>query len=210
MRSVRVALAVGLVLTATAVGVALSRSQFTVAGSNGVPYELPYTRVAGGSSGCQESGTIPQGTTAIRLPLGANQGPKVTLKVLAGSVVITHGVRQAGWGFAKTVTIPVKRVSRTVPHTRVCIVLGPDLEPVNIYATFGRAAIIAGAESEAPMYRVEYLRPGHRSWWSLVSSVAHRMGLGRAASGTWIVFLVVALMITVATLASRLILRELP
>jgi len=36
------------------------------------------------------------------------------------------------------------------------------------------------------------------------------MGLGHAASGTWVVFLLIALMIVVAVLASRLLLRELP
>jgi Predicted membrane protein (DUF2142) len=41
----------------------------------------------------------------------------------------------------------------------------------------------------------------------MASSVARRMGLGHAPGGTWIVFLLMALMITVATLASRLILR---
>jgi hypothetical protein len=56
---------------------------------------------------------------------------------------------------------------------------------------------------------MEYLRPGRKSWWSLASSVAHHMGLGHAASGTWIVFLVLALMLTVVILASRLALREL-
>jgi hypothetical protein len=210
MRSVRVALAVGLALTAAVVGVAMSRSRLTVAGTNGVPFELPFESVPGGSSGCQESGTMPQGTTAIRVSFGANMGPKVSLKVLSGSAVITHGERHAGWGFAKSVTVPVKRVSRTVPHARVCITFGPDQEPVEIYGTYGRIAIIAGAESEAALYRVEYLRPGQRSWWSLASSVAHHMGLGRAGSGTWIVFFVIALMITITILMSRLILREMP
>lgn len=199
-RSVRVALAVGLALTVTAVGVAMSRSRLTLAGTNNVPTELPFSSVPGGSSGCQESGTLPQGTTAVRLSLGANLGPRVSLKVLSGSMLVTQGARQAGWGFAKTVTIPVARVSRTVPHARVCIALGADQEPVEIYGTY--------SEGETPAYRVEYLRPGHRSWWSLASFVADRMGLGRAVSGTWIVFVVIALMIAVATLTSRLILRE--
>jgi hypothetical protein len=35
------------------------------------------------------------------------------------------------------------------------------------------------------------------------------MGLGRAASGTWIVFLAIALMATVATVVSKLLLKEL-
>jgi hypothetical protein len=39
--------------------------------------------------------------------------------------------------------------------------------------------------------------------------VARRMGLGHAPSGTWVVFLLMGMMIVVAVLATRLILREL-
>jgi hypothetical protein len=210
MRSVLVALIVGLALTATAVGVALSRTRLTVAGTNSVPVELPFESAGGGSSGCQDSGTMPQGTTAIRLSMGANMGPKVRLEVLSGSTVVTRGERNAGWGFAQTVTIPVKRVSHTVPNSRICLAFGGDIEPVVISGVFGRFAIIAGYNSEVPLYRVEYLHPGHRSWWSLASFVAHRMGHGRAAGGAWVAFLVIALMLAVTVLTSRLILRELP
>ena len=58
------------------------------------------------------------------------------------------------------------------------------------------------------MLRFEYLRPGSSSWWSLASSVAHRMGLGRSPAGTWIVFFLIAIMIAVAALASLMVLRE--
>jgi hypothetical protein len=57
--------------------------------------------------------------------------------------------------------------------------------------------------------RVEYLRPGDASWWSIAPEVARRMGLGHAAAGTWSVLLVLALMGCVVVLCSRLILREL-
>ena len=57
--------------------------------------------------------------------------------------------------------------------------------------------------------RVEYLRPGGASWWSVAPEVARRMGLGRAAPGTWIVLLVLALMGCLVALCSRLVLREL-
>src|SRR5262249_13894834 len=56
-------------------------------------------------------------------------------------------------------------------------------------------------------FRIEYLRPAHGSWWARASSVAHRMGLGHAPSGTWIVFGEIALMIAITVLASRLVLR---
>ena len=55
-----------------------------------------------------------------------------------------------------------------------------------------------GSAGRTVNFRVEYLRAGHGSWWSRASSVARHMGLGHAASGTWIVFLLIALMITIA------------
>jgi hypothetical protein len=56
--------------------------------------------------------------------------------------------------------------------------------------------------------RVEYLRRG-RSWWSLVPTVARRIGLGHALGGGWNVLLVLALMAALVFCASRLALREL-
>ena len=208
-RSVQIALAVGLALVAIAITVVLSRSPLTVAGTNSIPAFRGVAYAKGGSSGCQMSGTMPQGTTAIRISASANTGPTVTLKALSGGQVITQGKRPAGWGIDETVTVPVKRVSRTIPNVRLCVTFGPALEPVEINGAEVRTSTPSGKTVRGVRLRVEYLRPGHASWWSLASSVAHRMGLGHAPSGTWIVFLLIALMITVATLASRLLLREL-
>jgi hypothetical protein len=201
---VRVALAVGLALTAIAVGVVLTRSPLTVAGTNSITAHSGIAFARGGSSSCQVAGTLPQGTSAIRISASANTGPRVALTALAGPLVITRGEREAGWGIDETVTVPVKRVPRTIPNARICTAFGPAIEPIEI-----NGAMVQSATGTSARLRVEYLRPGHRSWWSLASSVAHRMGLGHAPSGTWIVFVLIALMITVAALATRLVLREL-
>jgi hypothetical protein len=206
--SVRAALAVGLALAVAAIGVVLSRSPLTVAGTNSVPADSNVGYLVGDTSRCESSGTLPQGTSAIRITAASNTGPRMTLKALSGSLVLTHGERDAGWGVDASVTVPVTRLPRTVPDTRICIALGPTLEPVPLRGSDVQTTAANGT-TVAPGFRIEYLRAGQKSWWSLASSTAHRMGLGRAASGTWIVFLVIALMITVATLASRLILREL-
>jgi hypothetical protein len=196
---VRVALAASLVLAATAVGVVLSRAPLTVVGTNSIP--TPASEyVKGASSRCQFGGTLPQGTSAIRISAGSNLGPRVTLKVLSGAQVVTEGERDPGWGTDQTVTVPVRRVPRTIPNANVCIAFGPTIEVIHINGTLRFLSVTP---------RIEYLRPGRASWWSLASSIAGRMGRGHAPGGSWIVFLLLALMITVATLASRLILREL-
>ena len=57
--------------------------------------------------------------------------------------------------------------------------------------------------------QITYLGTGRSSWLALASSVATHMGLGRDPSGTWVAFLVAALMLAIAALATRLALGEL-
>jgi hypothetical protein len=191
-------------LTVIAIAVVLFKAPLTVAGTNSVFANPGIAGVKGPSSGCQVSGTIPRGTTAIRISVTSNTGPSVSLRALSGSQVITHGKRGAGWGVAETVTVPVQHVVRTTSSNQTCIAFGPTVEPLTINGALGPTTAVG----RAVMMRIEYLRPGPSSWWSLASSVAHRMGLGHAFGGTWIVFLLLALMISVAILAARLVLRE--
>lgn len=210
MRSVRVALAVALALLAAAVGVVLSHSRLTVIGGNKTSSAVRMARAKGGTRGCFRGATVPEGTSAVRISLSANVGPRVTLQVLSGEAVVAHGVRDAGWGIQESVTVPVTRVPRTVTNARICLAIGSAVEPVQLNRFRVQTTAPDGTIHYTEGFRIEYLRAGHSSWWSLASSVAHRMGLGHAASGTWLVFLVIALMLAVAALATRLILRELP
>jgi hypothetical protein len=211
MRSVKIALGGGLALLAIALLAVLSHSPLTVAGANGI--EAPHFRnggVAGGSSSCQPGGTVPRGTSAIRISLGANVNPTVSVQVLSGSRVITHGERPAGGALSASATVPVTPVAHTVNDTRLCIKLGPSGEVVGIRAI---GPPQGAGERIYPLQDVElgaeYLRPGSSSWWSRIPSIADRFGLGRAAGGTWIGFLAIAIMLGVAILAARLTLREL-
>jgi hypothetical protein len=204
--SVRAALAIGLALMATALIVVLSQSPLTVAGTNSIPAYKAVASAAGGSGGCQPSGTMPRGTSAIRISASANTGPRVTVKALSGAQLITSGERDAVWGVDETVTVPVKRVPRAIPNTSICIAFGPTVEHIQINGALVPTTSASGQSGRALMFRVEYLRPGHSSWWSLASSVARRIGLGHAAAGTWIVFALIALMVAVIALASWLLL----
>jgi hypothetical protein len=129
----------------------------------------------------------------------------VKLTARSGLQIVGSGERTAGWGIAESLTVPINRVGEVSPNTEICLKFGPAVEPVAISGALVRN--VAGGE--VPSFRVEYLQAGSKSWWSLASGVAERMGRGHAPSGTWIVFLLIALMIAVAALASQLILREL-
>jgi hypothetical protein len=211
MRSVKIALAMALALVAVAVGAVLFHHPLGAVGANAV--EAPLYRnggVFGNASSCEKGETVPRGTTAIRISLGANVDPRITVKVFAGSRLITQGERSPGGGLNASATVPVERVSETVHDARVCMSLGPSEEPIGIRGIpVQRPADGNVYELQGVELRMEYMQPGPSSWWSLITPIAYHFGLGRAASGTWIVFLVLALMLTVVALASSLALKEL-
>jgi hypothetical protein len=204
-----VALIVGLALVAIAIGVVLSRSPLEVAGTNSIPATSAAGYAPGGTTACQPSGTIPEGTTAIRISASQNVGPKVTLEAFSGPSIVARGERAACWGIDETVTVPVERVAHAIPNAKICVVIGPVTEAVQINGVQLHTTSRFGAPETVVRFGVEYLRPGSSSWFSLASTVARRMGFGHAPSGTWIVFLLLALTITIVALASRLLLREL-
>jgi hypothetical protein len=210
MRSVKIALGVALALVVIAVGAVLSRSPLTVAGANAV--QAPLYRdgsVEPNATRCQSAGTVPQGTSAIRISLGANVDPRITVKVFEGSRLATQGTRNAGGGLNASATVPVSRVSRPLTDAELCVTLGPDPEVVGIRGIPTQAAPNGVYSLKDVALRTEYLQPGQSSWWSRIPSIADRFGLGRAASGTWIGFLVLALMLAVVVITCRLTLREL-
>jgi hypothetical protein len=209
MRRATIALMLGLAVLGVGIGVVLARSPLTVAGTNSVALQGSVA-THGDISGCQESGTVPQGTSAIRVSLAAVVGPRVSLKVLSGSRVVSEGERAAGWGVDDNVVVPVRRLSRAVRDARVCTSIGPTVEPraregLLIDGTKVRPLTTERSLLEDAKLRMEYLRPSSKSWWSFVPSIAHHMGLGHAAGGAWLVFLVLALMLVVVALASRLV-----
>jgi len=209
MRRVKIALASGLAVTAGTLGIVASRSPLTVVGTDSVAAHDDVGHIQPDASVCQNGGTVPEGTTAIRASLSANAGPRVSLAVLSGSRVLTEGQRAAGWGIEETVTVPVRRLPHAVSDATVCLGVGPSVEVVQVNGSIAPVASAGGGDPGSASLRLEYLRPGRSSWWSLISSITHNMGLGRAPSGGLVSLLVLALMLAIAILTSRLILREL-
>jgi hypothetical protein len=210
MRSVRIALASGLGLTAIAIGLVLAHSPMSVAGTNGI---LPEERLAvtdRSATYCQAHELLPRSTSAIRLSLSAFIGPRVSVVVSSGGRTITGGTRGSGWK-SRVVTIPVKPLPRTISEATVCTSFRPHNETLTV---FGAATPHASAARFGPQVlpgkmRIEYLRAGERSWASMARAIVRRMGLGRAGGGSWIVLPALVLLATVVVLASRLVLKEL-
>jgi len=210
MRNAKITLAVGLALTAAAIAVVLSRSPLVVAGGNSVPPKLDAELVKGGVGSCQPAARIPSGTSAVRIAIEARAvGPGVSVKILSGSRVLSGGRQVAGWGAAPNVTVPIERFDRPVTGAHICVAIGPTVEPFRFRGTAAHPLKGGVGKLSDVTLRMEYLRADNKSWWSLASSIGYHMGLGRAAGGAWIAFLVLALMLAVTALTTLLAVREL-
>jgi hypothetical protein len=207
-----IALIASLALIGLSVAVTLANSPARLAGDNSISDDetLALTQ-RDGSRACQGKETLPSETSAIRLSLSTNIGPRVSVSVLSGTEIATHGVQNGGWTGGE-VTIPVTPLPHRLTNVTVCTLLSNYNGEVGVngQATPSpEAAIGNGGEKLPGRYTIEYLRAGDRSWLSQVASVARHMSLGRAASGIWVVFLALALLLTVVTITSWAIVREL-
>jgi hypothetical protein len=217
---VKVTLALGIALLAAVGALVLTRSPPRTLGASSTPTVEPLTHLAGDISVCQANETLPADVSAIRLSMWAFLGWKLHVIAYSGSRVLTEGRRGADWT-SDTVTVPVKPLDRATSNVVLCFAIGPNSEPALILGQKASpqvaAAVLTGITPNSKLtgrlpgrVGVEYLASGQGSWWSRVEEVARRMGLGRAFSGTWIAFLVAALMAGVGVLAVRLALREIP
>jgi hypothetical protein len=205
------ALAAGLALMAIAIGVTLTRSPPIVAWSDSTPLNGAIAHTRTSARACQGDETLPRGASAVRLSLYAVYGPRLSVAVLSGERVLTSGALGAGWT-AEAVTVPLRPLRHGASHVKLCFALGPTSELIGMIgspAGPGEATTTGDGHRLGGRMRIEFVRPGRRSWLSLASSVARRMGLGHTAAGTWVVLLLAAVMATVLAGASWLTAREL-
>jgi hypothetical protein len=197
-------------MIATAGIVTLSRSPLVLARANFPETHHAIVSADGSARACQAREVLPRGTSAIRLGMTTVIGPRVAVKILSGSRVVAEGSHAPGWDGA-SVTIPVRPLPRTTAPVKICFQLSSANGTIELLGLPARKTVAATTEGHALPGRVhiEYLRPSSQSWWSMANAVAWRLSIGRAFSGTWIVFLVLALLIVLVTLPVWLITREL-
>jgi hypothetical protein len=210
-RRVGFALALGLSALAAGIGLTLAHAPTTVARSNRAPVGeqlLAGTRTP--TVYCQGGELLPRGTSALRIWLSAVSGPRVTVAVTAQGRSVTGGSRGSEW-IGGSVTVPVRPLSYTVSGASVCVSFAVSDETVYVQGNRTPPASATREEGQPIAGRmwIEYLHPGARSWASLISSTARRLGLGRAFSGLWVVFFVLALLSAIVIASCGLVLREL-
>lgn len=206
---IRITIAIGLALTVVAAGVALARSPLVRIGSDGTPLPTEVGATAVPATVCQGEETVPAGTTAIRVSMLSLMGPRVKLVAHSQGQVVTSGELGYGWT-GSIVSIPVKRVVGTHPHTTICVSLAKRRQLVNLRGADTKIspAVIEGSHVLTGRMRFDYMQPDSKSWFSLALPTARRIGLN-IGGGAGIVVIPLLLLLSVATLASWLLVRDL-
>jgi hypothetical protein len=202
--STRIAVVCGLVTIAAGIAFVMSRSPPALARSNAVPILGPLASVSSPYEACQGHEVLPSGTTSIRLSLEAMYGPAVHVRVWRDGRLLTSGRRASGWS-RQSVTVPLEPLAASFAGVSVCFAIAPVDETVEV-----KGSPDAGGSPRGGAIRMEDLRPGRRSWWSLASAVARRMSLGRATGGVWVVVVAAAAMLALAAIVSLLLARAPP
>ena len=207
---VGIALAAALLLIAIAAAATLAHKPLVLAMENAPFTHTELVRATGPVGACQTKEVLPAGTSAIRFGLTTVLGSKVSVKVFSGSRLVTQGEQAPGWEGA-SVTVPVKALAHRLTGAKVCLHLSLLSSPIAMlgWDTPRDQAAIGEHKPLPGRMHIEYLRPAEGSWWTMASSVAFNLGLGRAASGAGNALLLMALAAALIALSSWLLLREL-
>jgi hypothetical protein len=212
---VRLAIGLGLLLVVGALVVVLSKSEQRLAGTNA------QVRVSGNDvvfpgrkASCQPEG-LPQDTTAVRVFAGVPKGSAGPMDLVIkknGRTIATGRFDELQDGLPATTRLS-PFVSREVTSVEVCfrnrgrstIRLAGDRTPVRFSGSNPFGFLFA----DEP--RVDYLRAGEESWWSLAGVVADRFGRGKTSFfGSWTMWAVFALVGATWAAALVLLLRKRP
>jgi hypothetical protein len=206
---IRLTIAIGLALTALAVGISLARSPLVRAGTDGTPLPTEIGATSVPATICQGEETVPAGTTAIRVSLLSLLGPRIKLVARSGGQAVTTGEIGYGWTGA-VVAIPVTRVVGIHAHTKICVTLAKRQQLVNLRGvnTKFSPAVTEGKQVLPGRMRFDYLRPDSSSWLSLALPTARRIGLN-IGGGAGIVLIPLMLLLSAVALTSWLLARDL-
>jgi hypothetical protein len=212
---VLMAVGVGLALVVGALLVVLSKSEQRLAGSNAqVRVSGNDVPLRGGKRHCQPEG-IPPEAVEIRVFTGVPKGTAGPL-----DVVIRQGKRSISRGSfgqvedGQPATTKLRpSVPREVTSGEVCLINRGD---ATIRLAGDRTAIrFSGANPYGILLadepRVDYLRAGSESWWSIAGSVAQRFGLVKTSFfGSWTMWAIFGLVGATWIAAIAILLRRTP
>jgi hypothetical protein len=208
---VALVLAIGLVAIAVAGVAILARSEPRRSGTNLISDSGFVIPLAAGRQLCEPGELLPGDTGGLRLAAdsGGDAGPRLSVRVFSPQGLISSGELAPGWR-SEAVSIPIRRVARTLPSAIVCL-RNAGSRPVS----FGGSAPASGFVIELAgkpfrgRLRIEYMRPGSESWLSLLPTLVYRFSLAKSdIARHWAWIAVIVLMLLAVGLAARTVLRE--
>jgi hypothetical protein len=207
----RIVVALGLIAIAIAAAAILSQRSQRRSGTN-LTADVGYVlTLPAGQQLCEPGELIPGDTGALRLQAsaGALPGPEVAFTVSDARGPLSSGVLKPGWR-GGTVTIPLTRVRSTAPGTMICLV-NHGARPISLGGSVPDAdfyVVLNGKPLNGRM-RIEYMRPGSESWFSLLPTLAHRFSLAKAdAVRHWAAVAAIVLMLLAIVVALRTVLKQ--
>jgi hypothetical protein len=143
---------------------------------------------------CQYNEVVPPGTTALRMTFGDydKPGPPLGIEITASRKVagavqveqVARGHLAVGWAQG-VVLVPITHVRHEVDGAVVCI-SNRGRSPVAIaglptsVGDFGLYDLQDGVSAPVEV-RIDYMLPGHPSWFGMLGTLAHRMTLGKGS-----------------------------
>jgi hypothetical protein len=206
----RVVLIGGLVALAVAVAVTLAERGARQAGSNRIPAGQFVAQLPARKTLCQDGELVPGDSAGLKLTVGTyhRPGPPVRVTITRSGQPVADGGLAAGWTQGNHVRFPIAPVRRTTQGSRVCLTnAGPATLALGGSPTAELPARLDGRRTPGRV-RIEYVRPGRESWWSLLPTVSYRFGLGKAPGlGAWTLALAVGLALSAIGAAAWLLAR---
>ncbi|HYV16728.1 MAG TPA: hypothetical protein VE972_11990 [Conexibacter sp.] len=195
-------LAIGLTLLALGLVVTLSQTAARRTGTDGTSVTEALAVTSSDGTFCQPRELVPAGTGAVRLSLKATtrRSSTVAVAVMRGRTTLARGARTSRWS-GEQLDVPLRSTLHADVVGRICVTLGGHA-PIALggMPTGTKVAARTGRQALSGRLRIEYLRPGRESWWSLASTVAHRITIGHPLPGS-----PAALLAVLLTLASILV-----
>lgn len=200
----------GLVGIAAALAVTLSQRRTHLSSTNSVRPAIYLVRLAGGDTLCQAGELVAGGTGAVRVFVGGygkRVGP-LRLTVFATGRRSVAGAAVRGY-HEGNLAIRVLPPRAAIPRATVCI-RNAGREPIALAGREGIAPVArVGSRSTPGRIEIEYLQRRPKSWWSLARTIAHRVGVARAAFiGGWSLWVAAILLGLAWLVALRQLLSE--
>jgi hypothetical protein len=179
----RVVLAGGLLVIVLVLCLTLLESAPRRSGTDLTPEYAFVTGISAGGSICQNQEILPEDTAALVMTIGSYGKPGPPLRVTVADEAgrqLTRGGLPAGWRQG-TVRIPVAHVANSTGNVTVCLHdLGPGGIAVGGDPGDPGYSILVNGHSFFAHLRIEYMRPGSESWFSLLPAIVHRFSLGKS------------------------------